>query len=178
MRPLRALLFSFGPLVLSALPALCQTTCDVTCEPNPQSPTYTGGTIQARPQSRNLRGQGSVLAPTVAAGGGEATITVGSESYNYAIPILSLPGRNGLDLNLALFYSSRVWTVDSANSRVTFNADRDFPSYGFRLGFGYIEQRTDTSNFVLTEPDGSKRTLTLVSGTLYQTKDSSFADFR
>lgn len=89
-----------------------------------------------------------------AVGSGGSTLA-GSESYNQVIPILSLPGRNGLEIDLALFYSSRVWTIDSANNRVTFNADRDFPSYGFRLGYGYIE----VGDFVaiLTEPDGTKR---------------------
>ncbi|MCI0423166.1 MAG: hypothetical protein L0312_28735, partial [Acidobacteria bacterium] len=89
----------------------------------------------------------------------------GSESYNYAVPILSLPGRNGLDLNLALFYNSRVWTIDTVNGTATFNADRDFPSYGFRIGFGYIED--NSGSFLLTEPDGGKRVLQIQSGSTY-----------
>ncbi|MGH9891509.1 MAG: hypothetical protein ACREA0_05895, partial [bacterium] len=91
------------------------------------------------------------------------------------MPILSLPGRNGLDLNLALFYNSRLWTIDKANSTATFNADRDFPSYGFRLGFGYIENENNT--FLLTEPDGSKRAFRYVSGSTWETSDSSYIDY-
>lgn len=78
---------------------------------------------------------------------------------------LSLPGRNGLDVNLVLFYNSRVWTLDPVNNTITFNADRDFPSYGFRLGYGYVESSNGT--FLLTEPDGTKRQ---TSGTV----DSSY----
>jgi YD repeat-containing protein len=111
------------------------------------------------------------------AGGAASAVTAGSQSYNYAVPILSLPGRNGLNLNLVLFYSSRVWNIDSANSKATFNADRDFPSYGFRLGFGLVEKDSSANSFVLTEPDGTKRKLILASGTVYQTTDSSFIDF-
>ena len=37
---------------------------------------------------------------------------IGSQSFSTAFPILSLPGRNGLDLNLTLFYNSQVWLTD------------------------------------------------------------------
>jgi RHS repeat-associated protein len=93
-----------------------------------------------------------------------------------------LPGRNGLDLNLTLYYNSRVWTIDGVNGTATFNADKDFPSYGFRLGFGYIEGTyTDAggiAGYILTEPDGTKRELRFNSTTgLYESFDSSYVDF-
>jgi len=109
--------------------------------------------------------------------GKEDLVQLGSQSYSYSIPILSLPGRNGLDLNLALFYNSGIWTVDAVNNRVTFNGDRDFPSYGFRLGFGHIELDPAGSGFVLTEPDGSKRQLIGQTSGAFATVDSSYVDF-
>ena len=107
-----------------------------------------------------------------------ASALPGSESYSYATPILSLPGRNGLDVNLALFYNSSVWTIDVAGGTATFNADRDYPSYGFHLGYGLIEAPpSGQTSYLLTEPDGTKRELRFSSGTTYVTVDSSYADW-
>src|SRR5579859_838401 len=130
--------------------------CDVTCSPDPSSPNYAGA-VAARPKVINARGSSSTIQAN--AGPGQAPMVIGSESYNYVIPILSLPGRAGLDLNLNLYYNSRVWDVDPINGTVTFNADRDFPSYGFRLDFGFIEYDPTIDEFILTEPDGTKRVL-------------------
>jgi hypothetical protein len=170
-------LFVLGCL-LAAVPTRSQTQCAVTCSPNPTSSTYTGGTFGARWALWNLR-RGGPFAPPIrppshGGGGSHAHGNTGASTYDYAVPILSLPGRNGLDVNLTLFYSSRVWILDTVNNRMTFNADRDFPSHGFRLGYGYVEQ--SGGNVLLTEPDGAKRQLQLVSGstTMFTTVDSTY----
>ena len=54
----------------------------------------------------------------------------------WSLPLLSLPGRAGLDLGLTLSYSSLVWTR-SGNS-IYFDEDNGTPSPGFRLGFPTI----------------------------------------
>ncbi len=203
----RAFLLCTAVTLVSSIAVHAQVAplCDVNCGPDPSSGTY-GGTFVARTDPRNGRGQASLLAPTLIAkkgGGGPPTFpcigsgedircfpsdgplklaSPGSQSFSYAIPILSFPGRNGLDVNLTLFYNSAIWTVDGANNKVTLNADRDFPSYGFRLGFGYIEGPVVDPNFgtnlyTLTEPDGSKRSLQRQSTGLYTTVDSSYIDF-
>lgn len=168
--------------------------CDVTCGPDPGSPSY-GGTMQARPLPHNSRGFSISIDPPAPGGprpkppapgplpAPPPDVLPGSESYNYAIPILYLPGRNGLDLNLTLYYNSRVWTIDKVNGTASFNADRDFPSYGFRLGFGYIEgpfpNVVGTQSYLLTEPDGSKRELRQKSGTtdVFESFDSSYIEY-
>ncbi|HVS89751.1 MAG TPA: RHS repeat-associated core domain-containing protein [Candidatus Acidoferrum sp.] len=174
-RSLVAIIF----FLAAALPLAAQRRplCDVTCGPDPSSPTY-GGTYKARPQSKNVRGTTTVLAPRSADAASGAPTLPGSESYGYAIPIVGLPGRNGLDVNLTLYYNSAIWTIDLVNGTATFNADRDFPSYGFHLGYGMIEAPPsgDTS-YLLTEPDGTKRELRLSSGTTYITADSSYMDW-
>lgn len=154
--------------------------CDVDCSPDPGSGNY-GGAIAARPKSLNARGYRSATsakagAVATSANGGPAILTViGSQSFNYTIPILNLPGRNGLDLNLNLYYNSRVWDVDTVGKTATFNADRDFPSYGFRLDFGYIEYDSANNQYILTETDGTKRALPNLSG--YNSNDGSFINY-
>jgi hypothetical protein len=151
--------------------------CDATCGPNPVDPGY-GGLLASRVMKQNARGTHN----TVAMVGGplEVPMLPGSQSYNKSIPILSLPGR-GLNLNLTLWYNSRIYDVDTTNSTVTFNADRDFPSYGFRLDFGYIEYDSTNAQMILTESDGSKRSLPLTAnvtgGSVYDSSDGSSIEF-
>lgn len=176
MKSFRAALF-FISLFLSNLSVAQQALlCDSggVCGPDPSSPSY-GSVLSARPKKQNARGTRNPMAAVVASG---ASATVprnpGSQSYNRAIPILSLPGRNGLDLNLTLHYNSRVWTLDTDSGSVSFNVDRDFPSYGFRLDFGYIENAGDV---IVTESDGSKHSLLFTGGSLYDSNDGTFMEY-
>jgi RHS repeat-associated protein len=148
------------------------------CGTNTTDPSY-GGLLAARPMKQNARGTGN---PTIAVSGGPEMVPrpIGSQSYNKVIPILSLPGR-GLPLSLGLYYNSRVWTVDTVNGTVSFNTDRDFPSPGFRLDFGYIEYDSVDRQVVLTEADGSKHPLAFTTnsatGPLYDAVDGTFSEF-
>jgi hypothetical protein len=119
----------FGPSDLAA-----QTlNCDVECYPSPGGAGYSG-VVRARGQRQNVRARAPMVA--VAQGAAGTASLPGSSSYSYAVPILHLPGRNGLDLALTLYYNSAIWNADVADGSINFNADRDFPSYGFRLDFG------------------------------------------
>src|SRR5712692_1107434 len=76
--------------------------CDVTCTPDPNSNSYPGAVV-ARSQTQNARGYSSPIvakAPLRAADAGvvSGTTVIGSQSYNYTVPILRLPGRAGMDL--------------------------------------------------------------------------------
>src|SRR4051812_3721219 len=57
----------------------------------------------------------------------------------WSVPLLSLPGRNGLDLGLALSYSSMIWT--RSGPYIYFDEDNGFPSPGFRLGFPTVQRK-------------------------------------
>ncbi|MBA2647026.1 MAG: hypothetical protein H0U81_09520, partial [Pyrinomonadaceae bacterium] len=41
---------------------------------------------------------------------GGAGVDLGSRNFNWSTPLLNLPGRAGLDVNLSLVYNSLVWT--------------------------------------------------------------------
>ena len=168
-------LFLLFILLMSSNAFAVAPLCDATCQPDPQAPGY-GNTLQARTKAYNARGMRTPVARPAANSQVAPAVSAlpGSESYNYAIPIVNLPGRNGLDVNLVLYYNSRVWTIDKTNSTATFNADRDWPSYGFQLGYGYMEKDATNNIYTLTESDGSKRQLNLVSGTTYESNDASF----
>jgi RHS repeat-associated protein len=143
------------------------------------SPSY-GGAAAARGKLLNARGSSNPLVTTTLPKRvPKAQTIIGSQSYNYVIPILSIPGRAGLDLNLNLYYNSRIWDIDNVNNTVTFNADRDFPSYGFRLDFGYVEKTGTGTNisYIVTENDGTKHQLALGSTGTYDAADGTFISF-
>jgi RHS repeat-associated protein len=146
--------------------------CDVTCTPDPSGSTY-GGAVAARPKLSNARGFSSSI--QAIAGPEQVPMVLGSQSYNYVIPILSLPGRAGMDLNLNLYYNSRIWDIDTINGIATFNADRDFPSYGFRLDFGFLEYDPNNDQFILAERDGTKLALPNNGG--YNSTDGSYINY-
>lgn len=164
------ILFSLSCAVVSLAQA---PLCDVTCSPNPGSQSY-GGTFAARVKVQNARGARQPNSGIAANSPKTSPTVAGSQSAFYAIPVFSLPGRNGLDLNLTLYYSSAIWTIDVANNTATFNADKDWPSYGFRMGFGYLENSNGT--YIWTESDGSKHSLSGASPS-YVAQDSSFANY-
>lgn len=101
-----------------------------------------------------------------------------SGNANWSLPLVSLPGRSGLDLGLSLTYNSRVWT--RSGNRVAFDLDRGFPAPGFRLGFPavqprYYNPRTQKHAYLLITPNGDHVELreTETAG-LYESADSSY----
>jgi hypothetical protein len=119
----------------------------------------------------------------------DSDVNLGSKNFSFSLPVLSLPGRAGLGLNLALSYNSKsVWTKSPANNRVFFNQDSSFPAPGWRSGFGtvhgiwtstsidpYTNSTTLQQHFVYIEPDGTRHDLVKVSGTNeYESYDSSY----
>ncbi len=179
MRICRLIFVSFVGLVSFATFTHAQgPVCDVTCTPNMGSPSYAGAAA-ARAKMLNARGSLNPLAAkTLPLKVPKIATVIGSQSYNYTIPILSIPGRAGLDLNLNLYYNSRIWDVDTIGNTVTFNADRDFPSYGFRLDFGYVEKIGTSPNisYVVTENDGSKHQMLFGTAT-YDSADGTYLSY-
>ncbi len=145
--------------------------------PNMGASSYAGAAA-ARGKMLNARGSSSpIVATTKPLHVAKGETVIGSQSYNDVIPILSLPGRAGLDLTLNLYYNSRIWNVDTAGNSVTFNADRDFPSYGFRLDFGYVELAG--GQYIVTEGNGTKHVLAVsdVSSVLFDAADGTYMEY-
>jgi hypothetical protein len=101
-----------------------------------------------------------------------------SGNVNFGIPIVSLPGRAGLNLGLGLSYNSRVWS--KANSTVAYDTDRGFPAPGFRLGFPVVQPRfynstTGTASYLLITAAGSYVELRRVGSTnVYESADAAY----
>ena len=82
-----------------------------------------------------------------------------SRNFNWGTPIVNLPGRAGMDLNLGLSLNSLVWTKSGSN--IHFNLDEGFPSPGFRLGLpelgaAFHNTETGTASMLVTMPSGQR----------------------
>jgi YD repeat-containing protein len=115
---------------------------------------------------------------------GQAGEDLLSGNFNWSLPLVSLPGRAGLDLGLSLTYNSLVWTPSVNN--IKFDADNGYPGPGFRLGFPVIQRKyfnpqIGTSGviaFLLITPSGRRVELRQVPSTnRYESADSSYMEF-
>lgn len=102
-----------------------------------------------------------------------------SRNFNWSIPLVSLPGRAGLDLGLSLSYNSlATWT--KSGSAISFDDDRGVPAPGFRLGFpviqpAYYNAQASSNAFLMVTPSGARTELRQVgTSALYQSVDSSY----
>src|SRR6185295_6364335 len=109
---------------------------------------------------------------------GQPGVDLGSQNVNWSLPLVSLPGRSGLDLNLTLVYNSLVWTKDG--SLIKFNADLGNPAPGFRLGLPILQQRFLNSSiglyaYMMVTSTGRRVELRQVgSSNIYESHDSTY----
>jgi len=68
---------------------------------------------------------------------GNSEVTLGSRNFNWALPIVGLPGRSGLNLSVVLYYNSLVWTRQG--NSVEYNADHGSPAPGFQIGLPRLQ---------------------------------------
>ena len=128
--------------------------------PNGTAGPNAASLISARVERRNQPGNGML-----------------ARDASWSVPLLSLPGRNGLDLGLALAYSSQVWT--RSGPYIYFDEDNGFPSAGFRLGFPSVQRRvfnaqTGKQAYLLLTPAGHRVELRHVGSNIYEAFDSSY----
>jgi YD repeat-containing protein len=129
--------------------------------PNGAATANAASLITARVEPRNQAGRGML-----------------SRDATWSVPLLSLPGRNGLDLGLGLSYSSMVWT--RSGPYLHFDEDNGFPSPGFRLGFPTVQRRVFDAQrgknaYLLITASGQRVELLQVGASnVYEAIDSSY----
>jgi YD repeat-containing protein len=129
--------------------------------PNGSASANAASLISARVDPRNQPGNGML-----------------TRDASWSVPLLSLPGRAGLDLGLALSYSSMVWT--RSGPYIYFDEDNGFPSLGFRLGFPTIplkvfDAQTGCNSYLLITASGRRVELRQVgTSNIYDATDSSY----
>jgi len=100
-----------------------------------------------------------------------------SRNHHWNVPLVSVPGRAGFDLDISISYDSLVWT--KAASKIAFDADRGEPSPGFHLGFPKIQSRyfnaqANAYSYLLSTPGGADVELRQVGLTdIYKAVDGS-----
>lgn len=98
-----------------------------------------------------------------------------SGNYHWSLPLVSLPGRAGLDVNVTLHYNSLTWL--KYGSVITFDHDR-YASLtpGFRLGFPELDGQfmlRGVSSYILVLPSGRRVVMRNVATNTYEAIDSS-----
>ncbi len=109
---------------------------------------------------------------------GGASEDLYSGNFHWSAPLLSLPGRAGHDLNLALCYNSLVW-LKSQGSMI-FDPDYSWPSAGFHLGFPtfqgpFLDAQTNLSSYLMFTPSGRVVELRRVTTSVYEARDGSLS---
>jgi YD repeat-containing protein len=86
------------------------------------------------------------------------------ESFNYelSIPVVASMGNRELNIPLALYYNSQIWSMTGPTT-MQFDPNQSWPAPGFSLGFGRIDTALSgdqqTAYYTLVEPNGTHRYL-------------------
>jgi YD repeat-containing protein len=109
---------------------------------------------------------------------GGSGVDILSRNFNWSLPVVSLPGRSGLDLGLSLSHNSLVWT--KSGDYMLFDGDWGWPAPGFRLGFPVIQgmfydTQAQKAAYMLVMPSGARVSLRrTATPTVYEAGDSSY----
>ncbi|HEU4596604.1 MAG TPA: S8 family serine peptidase [Pyrinomonadaceae bacterium] len=111
-------------------------------------------------------------------GTGTPGVNLGSRNFNWELPVVSLPGRAGLDLSLTLYYNSLVWTKQGTS--VQYNTDHGTPAPGFQLGLPRLQPQFYNSDagayaYIMVTPSGGRIEMRQTGTTgVYESSDSSY----
>lgn len=102
---------------------------------------------------------------------------VQARDCEFTIPLLSLPGRAGLDLGLSVTYSSLVWT--QSGPYVYFDSDNGGMGPGFSIGFPSIQgpvfdAQTGRNAYLLIAGGSRVELRQLGTSNIYESYDSSY----
>lgn len=108
------------------------------------------------------------------------SVRLGSRNFSWNTPLVNLPGRAGMDLNISLTYNSLVWAKDTSINAIKFNADHGFPGPGFQLGFpilqqAFVDEFTGQWVYDMVTPAGGRVEFRPTSSPyIYESADSSY----
>ena len=102
---------------------------------------------------------------------------VQARDCEFSMPLLSLPGRAGLDLGLSLSYSSLVWT--RSGPYIYFDQDYESVSPGFTIGFPTVQWRkfdaqTSRNVYIFTAAGHHVELRQVSTSNIYEAADSSY----
>jgi RHS repeat-associated protein len=86
------------------------------------------------------------------------------ESFNYelSIPVVASLGNRELNIPLALYYNSQIWSMTGPTT-MQFDPNQSWPAPGFSLSLGRIDTTLSgdgqTAYYTLVEPNGTRRYL-------------------
>src|SRR5262249_41617534 len=99
-----------------------------------------------------------------------------SGNYNFTLPLVNLPGRNGMDLSIPLSFNSLVWL--RYGYALSFDYDY-YPSLtpGFRIGFPELEGTyviNGVNTYIVHLPSGRRVEMRQVATNQFEAIDSSY----
>lgn len=109
---------------------------------------------------------------------GNPGVTLGSRNFNWSMPLVSLPGRAGMDLSVSLFYNSLVWTKQG--SAIQYNADHGTPGPGFQLGLPRLQSQFFNADdnsyaYIMVTPSGGRVEMKQIGSTnVFESADSTY----
>ena len=83
------------------------------------------------------------------------TAGAGSGNFSISAPVVSLPGRNGLDVNLSLNYNSLLWH-DDGDGNIVYDIDKGTVAPGWNIGFGKMVDAGTQGGGMLEGADGTR----------------------
>ena len=153
-------------------------------------PLARSANAQSAPATQITPSNDTGLKPFAVYSSDAGNVNLANGNLSLQIPLLSLPGRNGLNLVLAAQYDSKIWTPSatySSGTDITYTwkaEQKDIPlgDLGWQLNWPSIHQgpwiydqlgnHVGSGDYIVTLPDGGKHNLGALSP-LLDSEDAS-----
>jgi hypothetical protein len=159
-------------LATAAAPLLPQGGIEYNPLPDNATPSlYVGSNSVGSPPGKTVRGARTRAAAT------DGTENPGSENFTFGIPVCGLSGR-GIDAALDLVHNSQLFhkSSDGVTTYMNYNVDSGWPTPGWRLGYGQIENQ-GSYGMTLTDANGTRHALAFTSNNNADTTDGTFIHY-
>jgi RHS repeat-associated protein len=105
----------------------------------------------------------------------QESVNSANGNLHFSVPLLSRPGRNGLGVNLALAYNSKIWDFFTQGSTLyaTLPEYESWVGLGWTMTMGRIIDDSANGYYYVTSSDGSNHTLKYYGGA-WRSTDSTY----